>query len=59
MESEDKESIKEELIDILEVVYSIASVNNISKEDLEKDRQYKESIRGSFNNRLIIEEVRE
>ena len=47
-----------ELIDILEVIYSIAEINNISKEDLEKDRQYKESTRGSFNDRYIIEDVK-
>jgi len=48
----------EELIDILEVVYSIANVNDISRVDLENDRKYKESIKGSFNSRLIVEEVK-
>ena len=49
----------EELIDILEVVYSIANVNDISKVNLENDRRYKEFQYGNFNNRYIIEEVKE
>ena len=47
-----------ELADILEVVYSIAEVNGISKVNLENDRRSKEFKKGNFSNRLLIEEVK-
>jgi len=47
----------EELADILEVVYALAKVKNISKEDLEKIRREKEEKRGAFNEKIILLEA--
>jgi predicted house-cleaning noncanonical NTP pyrophosphatase (MazG superfamily) len=44
----------EELIDILEVIYSLAKLDNISKEELENKRIQKSNERGSFNKRIIL-----
>jgi predicted house-cleaning noncanonical NTP pyrophosphatase (MazG superfamily) len=51
-EFEEKPS-KEELADILEIVYQIAYDQDISLEELETARKDKEKAKGSFKKRLI------
>lgn len=43
----------EELADILEVVYAIAKLNNITPEELEERRKAKAEERGSFDKRIV------
>ena len=50
-------SNEEELVDILEVVDSICKFKNINKENLEKLKRKKAEERGSFNKKIILEEV--
>ncbi len=47
----------EELADILEVVYALASLQNISPEDLEKIRAEKAKKRGVFTEKIILEKT--
>ena len=49
----------EELADIIEVIHSIAKNHGISIQELEKIREKKAEIRGSFTKRFILEEVKE
>ena len=44
----------EELADILEVIYRIAKLKGISKEDLEKIREKKATERGYFKKNLFL-----
>jgi predicted house-cleaning noncanonical NTP pyrophosphatase (MazG superfamily) len=44
----------EELADILEVIYRIAKLRGVSKEELEKIRIEKNSKRGSFDKNLFL-----
>ena len=48
----------EELSDILEVIHSICKLNNLKIEDLELLRKKKAKERGSFNNHIILDEVK-
>lgn len=48
-----------EIIDILEVIYAIAKVNNFSKNDLENMRKSKAERNGSFYNRIFLEYTQE
>jgi predicted house-cleaning noncanonical NTP pyrophosphatase (MazG superfamily) len=48
----------EELSDILEVIESICKLNNINMEELEILRKKKAKERGSFNNHIILDEVK-
>jgi len=48
----------EELADILEVVYALCDLQNISKEELESLRSKKATERGSFHKKLILTEIR-
>ncbi len=43
-----------ELADILEVIYRIAELKGLSKEDLEKIREKKSAERGSFKKNLFL-----
>lgn len=43
-----------ELADILEVIYRIAELKGLSKEDLEKIREKKSTERGSFKKNLFL-----
>ena len=52
IEARDKNNIKEELADILEVVYSIGKQYSISEEELSNYRKYKSNIKGSFSKRI-------
>jgi len=52
-----EESDKQELADILEVIYAIADFKKISREDLEEMRDKKKKERGGFNERIILEKI--
>lgn len=49
---------KEELADILEVVYSLANLLDANKKDLEQIRKQKAQDRGGFKNKIILEEIK-
>ena len=53
------ESNKEELSDILEVIYAICKFKNFDKEELEDIRKKKVEERGGFKDKIILEEVKE
>ena len=48
----------EELIDILEVIYSIAESRGITKPQLDEIREQKKKDRGGFEKRIILEETK-
>lgn len=50
---------KEELADLLEVVYAIAKYKNIDMEEVEKIRLKKREKRGGFENKIYLEGVEE
>lgn len=50
---------KEELADILEVIYAICDFKKIDKRNLESFRKKKVKQRGGFKNRTILDEVKE
>ena len=52
-----QEDNKEELSDVLEVIYAICDQKDISKEELELIRKNKAEQRGSFKDKIILEEV--
>ncbi len=54
-----KNPSKEEIADILEVIDSICELNKISKNDLESLKKQKAKERGSFKNRIILDEVKD
>ncbi len=43
----------EELVDILEVVYAIAKLNNITPDELDEKRKAKAKERGNFDERFV------
>ncbi|HET7087318.1 MAG TPA: nucleoside triphosphate pyrophosphohydrolase [Anaerolineae bacterium] len=47
----------EELVDILEVVYALASDKGVSQYQLEERRQQKREDRGGFDKRIFLEEI--
>jgi len=47
-----------ELADILEVVYALAEVLGISKEELERIRAEKQQKRGGFKKKLLLQKVK-
>lgn len=49
----------EELADLLQVIYTICDYRNISRESLEDLRRKKNEDRGKFNERVILDEVKE
>jgi predicted house-cleaning noncanonical NTP pyrophosphatase (MazG superfamily) len=51
--------VAEELADILEVVYALASLHELTKEDLETIRVRKLMERGGFEKRLWLMEVKD
>ncbi len=53
-----KESSKEELADILEVVYAICDFMNVDREELESLRKKKAEQRGGFRDRIILDETK-
>lgn len=50
---------KEELVDILEVIYAICAFKKFDKKGLENLRKRKEKERGSFKKRIILDKVYE
>lgn len=46
---------KEEIADILEVIYAILDYGNISKKEVEEIRVKKREKRGAFQNRVFLE----
>jgi len=48
----------EELVDILEVIYALAHVYGVNKEQLEILRKEKAKKRGGFEKRIILEETK-
>ena len=52
-----EEDSVEELADLLEVLYSIAKVKNISLEEVEKIRLKKREKRGGFEDKIYLETV--
>lgn len=47
----------EELADLMEVVYTIMKINNISINDVENARKIKKDKKGGFNNRIYLIDV--
>ena len=47
----------EELADLMEVVFAIMKIRNISIEDVEKARQVKNGKKGSFNDKIYLIDV--
>ncbi len=50
--------IAEELADVLEVIYAISDYYGVDKKELERIRQEKAITRGSFKERIILDEVK-
>lgn len=48
---------REELADVLEVVYALAAERGLSQEELERIRREKAEKRGGFAGRIILEET--
>lgn len=48
-----------ELADILEVVYTIAELNGVSKDDIEKVRAKKLFSNGGFSNKVVLKKILE
>lgn len=53
-----KDEKKEEIVDILEVIHSICEFKNINFNELEKLRKKKANNRGSFKNKIILDEIK-
>ncbi len=53
-----KKNSKEELADILEVVYAIRDFMGVDKEELESLRKKKAEERGGFKDRIILDETK-
>lgn len=47
----------EELADLMEVIYTIMKINNISIDDVENTRKIKKDEKGGFNNRIYLIDV--
>ena len=54
-----EESTEEELADVLEVIYSICDFKKVNKERLENLRKNKAEERGSFKEKIILDETKE
>ncbi len=52
------EDNKEELADILEVIYAICDFKEINKEELESIRKEKAEKRGGFKDKIILDETK-
>ena len=52
-----KDKTPEELCDILEVVFALAKVHGVSREELEKMRKDKEDERGAFDKKIYLIEA--
>ena len=47
----------EELADLMEVIYTIMKINNISIDDVENARKIKKDKKGGFNNKIYLIDV--
>lgn len=47
----------EELADLIEVIYTIMKINNISIKDVENARKIKKDKKGGFNNKIYLIDV--
>ena len=56
-EAETDELANEELSDMLEVIYALASIHGISEEELNKIRKEKADQRGAFKEKIFLVEV--
>lgn len=52
-----KSPTKEELADVLEIIYAICDFKNISRQELEIIRKKKAKKRGSFRKKIILDET--
>ncbi len=57
VDAKDIESKKEELADVLEVIYELALKEGISLEDVEKVRLRKREVRGGFTSKILLKKV--
>ncbi len=53
-----KDNKEEELADILEIIYAICDFKKIDKQELEIRRKKKAEKRGSFKNKIILDETK-
>ena len=53
-----EDSNKEELADILEVIYALCDLYEINKDTLEQTRKEKAEKRGGFKNKIILDETK-
>lgn len=53
-----EENSKEELADILEIIYAIRDFMKVGKEELESLRKKKAEERGGFRDRIILDETK-
>ncbi|HLD26390.1 MAG TPA: nucleoside triphosphate pyrophosphohydrolase [Patescibacteria group bacterium] len=62
LQEETKEFLKErkieELADLLELIYTIAKIKNISKEKLEQIRLQKKEVKGGFDKKYILNRMK-
>lgn len=54
LESSSKEEVVNELVDVLQLVRSIAETENISFQSLERERKKKEKKTGAFKKRIFL-----
>lgn len=55
----ENKAASEELADLLEVIYALASVHEVTEEDLNEIRMSKKQQRGGFENRIFLVEADE
>jgi len=58
LDAKSHEELIEELADVLEVVYTIAAVENITKEEIENTRVLKNKNKGMFKKRIFLDSVK-
>lgn len=57
VDAKDREELVEEMADCLEIIKGLAKVLDIDFADIEKARREKIEKKGSFDNRIIVEDV--
>ncbi|ERN53989.1 nucleoside triphosphate pyrophosphohydrolase [Alkalihalophilus marmarensis] len=57
LEADTKKDIIEEMADLLEVVYALGVIHDISPEEMESVRKRKQNERGGFNERIFLIDV--
>lgn len=51
------EYVLQELADLMEIIYTIMKINNISINDVENARKIKKDKKGGFNNKIYLIDV--